>query len=126
MLDFWFRRRWADGRVGHSVYLMFALTFVNFVLISHRFFLEEDPLFGELFSNLWIFALVFLITYIPISILIGYWHRNTQLSIETTLKYLESPLFAKMFRALIDVETGRASKEDIEKFRKRLTDIEKK
>ena len=126
MLDFWIRRRWMDGRSGHSIYLMFALTFVNFVLISYRFFLEEDPLFGELFSNLWIFGLVILIAYIPISILIGYWHRKTQLSIEVTLKYLEAPLFAKMFRALIDVETGRASKEEIEKFRKTLTDIEKK
>lgn len=125
MLDFWFRRRWMDGRSGHSIYLMFVLTFVNFVLISHRFFLEEDPLLGGLFSNLWIFGLVFLIAYIPISILIGYWHRKTQLSIEVTLKYLESPLFAKMFRSLIDVETGRASEEDIKKFRKTLTDIEK-
>ncbi len=126
MLDFGFRRKWLDGRAGHSVYLMFALTFLNFVLISHRFFLEDDPLLGESFSNLWIFGLVFLIAYIPISILIGYWHRRTQLSIEVTLKYLEAPLFAKMFRSLIDVETGRASKEDIEKFRKMLTDIEKK
>ena len=125
MLDFWFRRRWMDGRAGHSIYLMFALTFLNFILISHRFFLKEDPLLVELFPNLWIFGLVFLIGYIPISILIGYWHRKTQLSIETALKYLEAPLFAKMFRTLIDVETGRASKEDIEKFRKMLANIEK-
>ena len=31
MLNFGFRRKWLDGRVGNTVYLMFALTFVNFI-----------------------------------------------------------------------------------------------
>ena len=126
MLNFGFRRKWLDGRVGNSIYLMFTLTFLNFILISHRFFLEEDPLIPEEFSSLWVFGLVFLIAYIPTSILIGYWHRKTQLKVEQNLKWLETPLFAQIFRSLIDVETGIANKEEIEKFRKILTDIEKK
>jgi hypothetical protein len=126
MLNFGFRRKWLDGRVGNTVYLMFALTFLNFILISNRFFLEGDPLLVKTFSSLWVFGLVFLIAYIPTSILIGYWHRKTQLKVEQNLKWLETPLFAQIFRSLIDVETGIASKEEIEKFRKILTDIEKK
>ena len=105
---------------------MFPLTFINFVLIAYRFFIEGDPLFEELISNLWEFGLVFLISYIPISIIIGFWHRKTQLSVENSIKYLENPFYSKMFRVLLDVQTGRASKEEIEKFSKILADIEKK
>ena len=124
--NYWTRRRWVDGRTGHVIYLMFPLTFINFVLIAYRFFIEGDPLFEELISNLWEFGLVFLISYIPISIIIGFWHRKTQLSVENSIKYLENPFYSKMFRVLLDVQTGRASKEEIEKFSKILADIEKK
>jgi len=126
MNDYWFRRRWVEGRSGHSIYLMFGLTFVNFVIIAYRFLIEKDPVFEEIFESMWIFGLIFLVTYIPISIIIGYWHRKTQLKVEITLKYLEAPFFAKMFRVLLDTETGKANKEEIEEFKKILSNIEKK
>jgi len=125
MNDYWFRRRWAEGRSGHSIYLMFGLTFVNFIIIAYRFLIEKDPGFEEIFESMWIFGLIFLVTYIPISIIIGYWHRKTQLKVEITLKYLEAPFFAKMFRVLLDTETGKANKEEIEEFKKILSNIEK-
>jgi uncharacterized protein (DUF2235 family) len=126
MNDYWFRRRWVDGRSGHSIYLMFGLTFVNFVIIAYRFLIEKDTVFEEIFESMWIFGLIFLVTYIPVSIIIGYWHRKTQLKVEMTLKYLEAPFFAKMFRVLLDTETGKANKEEIEEFKKILSNIEKK
>jgi hypothetical protein len=123
---YWVRRRWWDARTGHTTYLMFALTFVNFILIAYRFFIENDPAVKALLSNLWVFVAIFLIFYIPASTLIGYWHRRTQLSVETTLKRLEDPIFAKMFRAILDVQTGKATKEEIEEFRKFALEIEKR
>jgi len=122
---YWIRRRWWDIRTGHTTYLMLALTFVNFILIAYRFLIENDPATKAVFSNLWIFITLFLILYIPVSTLIGYWHRRTQLSVETTLKRLEDPLFAKMFRIILDVQTGRATKEEIEKIKSMLLQIEK-
>jgi len=112
--------------MGTSEYLLFALTFVNFILISYRFQFEEEYITNQLVSNLWVFGLIFLILYIPISIIIGFWHRKTQLTVENTLKQNESPFFSKMFRVLLDAKTGKASKEEIEEFRKILLDIEKK
>jgi hypothetical protein len=112
--------------MGTTEYLVFALTFVNFILIAYRFQLEEDDIVNQLISNLWVFGLIFLILYIPVSTIIGYWHRKTQLTVENTLKQIESPFFCKMFRVLLDAKTGKASKEDIEEFRKILLDIEKK
>ena len=122
----WIRRRWWEERHGHTTYLIYILTFVNFILISYTFFIEKIPFFQELIPQLWIFVLIFLVSYIPASTIIGYWHRRTQLRVETTIKLLENPLWAKMFRTVMDVQTGKASKEEIEKMRQLLTKIEKR
>ena len=126
MKEGWIRRRWWEFRQGHSTYLIFLLTFMNFVLIAYRLLIERIPFIQELFPQLWIFVLTFVLVYIPLSIFIGNWHRRTQLRVETTINVLENPLWAKMFRTMLDVQTGRASKEEIEKVRELLLSIEKK
>ena len=124
MKEGWIRERWWEFRQGHSVYLIFLLTFVNFILISYRLLIEKIPALTELIPNLWMFAIFFLALYIPAALLIGHWHRKTQLKVETTLIQQQNPLLAKMFRILLDEQTGRASKEEIEEARKMITDIE--
>ena len=126
MKEGWARQRWWEFRQGHSTYLIFVLTFINFVLIAYRLLIEKVSFFKQLVPELWIFIVLFLGIYIPASILIGYWHRRTQLSVEATMKKMEDPLFAKMIRIILDVQTGKATKEEIEKFRELLIDIEKK
>ncbi len=118
------RGRWFDFRLGHSLYLIFALTFSNFVLIFHRLLIERIPALEQIFSNLWMFIAVFVLAYIPVAILVGAWHRKKQLRIDQEYQIRENPLFAKMFRMVIDIQTGKASKEEIENFRKFLIDIE--
>jgi hypothetical protein len=122
----WTRERWWEFRTGHSTYLIFLLTFVNFVLISYRLLIEKIPIFQTLIPDLWIFALLFLVIYVPAAIIIGYWHRRTQLKVENTITMQQNPFFAKLFRVLIDVQLGNMSKEEIEKYRNLLLDIEKK
>jgi len=122
----WIRRRWWEFRQGHSTYLIFLLTFMNFVLIAYRLLIERIPFIQELFPQLWIFVLTFVLVYIPLSIIIGNWHRRTQLRVESTINILENPLWAKMFRTMLDIQTGRASKKEIEKVRELLLSIEKK
>ena len=120
------KRRWFDGRTGTTMYLLFALTLMNFSLISYRFLIEENTLFENLISDLTMFSVIFIVTYIPISILIGYWHRKTQWKVELALKQLENPVNAKMFRTMLDVQTGKASDKEIREFRDFLTKIESK
>jgi len=122
----WGRRRWWEFRQGHSIYLVFALTFINFILISYRLLIEKVTIFKELVPELWVFALVFLIVYVPAAILIGFWHRRTQLRVETTMIQQQNPVLATMIRTLLDVQTGVATKEEIDEFRKMLTKIERK
>ena len=127
MMDkIWMRRRWLDFRFGHSVYLIFALTFSNFVLIFHRLLVERIEFLDRIFSELWVFILVFILVYIPMAIIIGAWHRRTQLKVETEQGLLNNPFMARNFRMLVDIIDGQASREDIENFRNLLKQIEKK
>lgn len=121
----WARRRWWEFRQGHSIYLVFVLTFINFILISYRLLIERVIIFKEIVPELWIFALLFIIIYAPSAVLIGYWHRRTQLRVETTLIQQQNPVLARMVRTLLDVQTGKATKEEIQEFREMLTKIEK-
>ena len=120
------KRRWFDGRTGTTTYLLFGLTLMNFILISYRFLIEENTLFENLISDLTMFSVIFIVTYIPISIIIGYWHRKTQWKVELAIKQLENPMNAKMFRTILDVQTGKASDKEIREFREFLTKIESK
>ena len=122
----WGRRRWWEFRQGHSIYLIFMLTFVNFILISYRLLIERVAIFKELIPELWIFGLLFIVCYIPAATLIGFWHRRTQLRVETTIINQQNPILAKMIRTLLDVQTGVASEDEIKEFRKMLEKIEKK
>lgn len=122
----WFKRRWFDFRQGHSIYLIFFLSFSNFILIFYRLLIERIDFLGNIFAELWVFIAAFVLVYVPIAIIIGAWHRRNQMKVDADVVLQQSPLFAKMFRILIDIQTERASKEDIEKVRKFLTSIEEK
>jgi len=120
------RKLWLDTRAGTALYLMLALQFLNFILIAYNYLIEGNTIFGNVFFNLWFFAIIFLISYIPVSILIGRWHRQNQIRVDATIRLSQNPVMARMFRTLLDTQTGKATKEEIEEFRKMLTKIEKK
>jgi uncharacterized protein YneF (UPF0154 family) len=126
MKEGWGRRRWWEFRQGHTVYLIFVLTFINFILIAYRLLIERVTFFKDLVPELWIFALMFILVYVPAAIIIGYWHRRTQLRVETTIINQQNPVLAKMIRTLLDVQTGKASEEEIKEFRDMLKSIERK
>ena len=122
----WFRKRWFDFRLGHSVYLIFLLSFSNFILIFHRLLIERVDFLDNIFSELWMFIVLFIVIYFPIAIVVGAWHRKTQIKIENEQALLNNPFMARNFRMMIDIIEGRASKDEIEKFREFLAKIEKK
>ncbi len=124
MNETWVRRRWYDFRQGHGMYLVFAMSFVNFVLIFYRLLIEQIDFLEDLFSNLWIFLVIFLALYIPTAVLIGNWHRKTQMRIEHEQSMKQSPLMAKNFRVLLDLLEGKASTKEVEELRKFLKLIE--
>jgi len=124
MSNQWAKRRWLEFRFGHSLYLIFAITFANFILIFHRLLIERIDFLGEIFSTLWVFALFFVLLYIPMAVSIGHWHKKRQMQVETETAARESPFMAKWWRVLYEMQLGKASKEDIEEVLKIMKSIE--
>jgi hypothetical protein len=119
------RKMWWDGRMGHANYLMFSLQFINFILIAYHFLIEGNEIFEIFLFDLWVFGTIFIICYLPISILIGRWHTNTQLRVDYEIRMFEDPKFAKMIKGLLNVQTKISTKKEIEEFRSFLIEIEK-
>ncbi len=118
------RKIWWAGRMGHANYLMFSLAILNFILIAYSFLIEGNTTFEKIIPNLGLFIIIFLAFYFPVSIWIGRWHTNTQISIEQVIRNTEDPILATMMKMLLDVQTGVASEEEIAKFRKFILKIE--
>jgi len=120
----WIRRRWLNYRHGHGLYLYFALSFANFILIFQRLLIEQVPELNELFPKLWMFALVFILVYFPVAVLVGWFHNRTQMSIEQETYFRQNPFQARIFRMLLDSIDGKLSKDETENFRALLKSIE--
>jgi hypothetical protein len=107
------RRRWLDFRNGHSIYLAFFLTFVNFILISYNFFIKQLPFgIGDYF-NLPMFVLLFASIYIPAAIILGVWHRKHQYSVENEALLRQNWMWAWISQYQIRLIKGKTNpKED--------------
>ena len=122
----WINRRWYEFRAGHGSYLVFGLTFGNFILIAYRLLIEQVPELNTLFPHLYEFTFVFILAYAPLAVIIGHWHRKTQLATETSLYFLSNPLAARFYRIVIDLQQGKAKEEEVEQMRQLLREIERK
>lgn len=119
------RRRWLDFRNGHSIYLIFVLTFTNFILITYNFAIKQIPILGDSIS-LPIFVLLFALIYIPVSMLIGYWHRKHQYSVENEALINQNWVWAWIMQYQIRLIKGKTSKREDEFVIKYLNDILKR
>ncbi|MDH3657846.1 MAG: hypothetical protein OEM77_06890 [Nitrosopumilus sp.] len=88
--------------------------------------IERIEFLNDIFSELWMFIILFVGIYIPVSIVVGAWHRKTQIKVENEQSLLNNPFMARNFRMMIDIIEGKASKDEVQKFREFLSKIEKK
>lgn len=116
------RRRWLDFRNGHSIYLAFVLTFVNFILITYNFAIKELPFVGG-FMTLPIFVLIFTFLYVPVSIIIGYWHRRHQYSVENETLIRENWVWAWIMQYELRLIKGKTNPKEDEFVLNYLNDI---
>jgi hypothetical protein len=97
----WARKRWLDFRNGHSIYLVFLMTFANFVTIQYQLLLHSMPAIHALHINIWIFALIFVAIYLPLGMIIGYWHRKNQFSVEAEALFNQNQIGATINRVKV-------------------------
>lgn len=116
----WFRRRWLDFRNGHSIYLVFAMTFANFITIQYQLLIDRLPYLAGIFESIWIFAILFVLAYVPLSIVLGYWHRKSQWKVEQDALFRENKVGAIMWMYVIDLIEGKVSEEDRKLMREAL------
>jgi hypothetical protein len=119
----WFRRRWLDFRNGHSIYLVFAMTFANFITIQYKLLIDQIPSLAGIFDNIVIFAIVFILAYVPLSIFLGYWHRKSQWKVEQDALFRENKVGAIMWMYVIDLIEGNVSEEDKKMMKETLLGI---
>jgi hypothetical protein len=120
----WFRRRWLDFRNGHSIYLVFAMTFANFITIQYQLLLDKLPVFNSL--PIWGFAALFVAIYVPVGIIIGYWHRRSQFSVEAEALFSQNQIGATIYLFLIDLIDGKITQEEKDRMRNYLLKIMKR
>lgn len=106
------QKGWLDFRNGHSVYLSFILTFMNSILIAYHFAITQFSFMDNVFLSIGLFALFFLGLYIPAAVVIGYWHRRHQWTVENEALLQENWVWAWIARYQIRLIEGKASEEE--------------
>ena len=130
----WVRRRWLDFRQGHTIYLVFAMTFLNFITIQYQLLVsrlaEENPALGStinsVFPSVWIFAIIFIAVYMPLAIFIGYWHRKTQWKVEQEAMFSENVVQARLWLFMMRLVQGKISEKEQTEMQEMLEKIIKK
>jgi hypothetical protein len=122
----WLRRRWLDFRQGHTVYLVFLMTSANFITIQYALLIERIPSLTQVFPNIWIFAVILLAAYMPIAIIVGYWHRKSQWKVEQEAMFNENVIQAKMWLFMLELIEGKVTEEEKRQMRNMLRQIMKK
>ena len=123
MANQFLQRRWLDFRNGHSIYLVFVLTFVNFILITYNFAIKSVPFLQGLIDNTAVFAALFIAIYVPAAILIGYYHRKKQYVIENEAWLKENWIWAWISMYQIRLIEGKATPEETRQVKEYLDAI---
>jgi hypothetical protein len=72
------------------------------------------------------FAIVFVLIYVPLGMIIGFWHRKNQFSVEAEALFNQNQVGATIYLFLIDLIDGRVTEEEKQQMRRYLLKILKR
>jgi hypothetical protein len=126
MKNNFFRIRWLDFRQGHGIYLAFFIYFADTILIQYNLLIDRlpflDPFLGASIIG---FAIIFIALYVPLAIIIGYWHRKSQWTVEVEALFKENKVGAMMWLFVIDLVEGKINEKEKKEMREMLLKITK-
>lgn len=99
------------------------MTFANFVTIQYALLVDRIPSLSSLFANIGIFAGIFVAAYVPIAMLVGYWHRKSQMKVEQEAIFNENVIGARMWLFMLELIEGKVSEKEKNEMRKMLARI---
>jgi hypothetical protein len=67
------RDLWIYFKAGHGGYLVYTMSIMNFVVLQHRLLISYIPFLDQYLNRLSTFIIFFVLTYIPLAIVIGYY-----------------------------------------------------
>jgi hypothetical protein len=102
------------------------MTFANFITIQYKLLIEKIPFINSIFESVWIFAIAFVLIYLPLAIIIGYWHRKSQWKVEAEAMFRENEIGARLWLFLINMIDGKVTDQEKEEMRNMLSKIAKK
>jgi len=101
---------WVYFRRGHNTYLVFLLTFANFLTIQYRLLVDYVPALKSVFESFTTFIVIFIIIYVPLSIVVGWYdYRRFSVPVEASMAALTSPWSVDIALALKLIAEGRNS-----------------
>lgn len=103
------------------MYLVFLISFLNFTVIQYYLLIERLPLLKTIVPQLYIFIILFLLTYPPLAIIIGYFdYRRGALPAMHVLLAKSNPFFVDLAKAIILLSEGK--KDEVKELMKRWTE----
>jgi len=102
------------------------MTFANFITIQYKLVLEKIPVVDTLTGgSIFGFAILFVALYVPLSIVIGFWHRKSQWKVEAEALFKENKIGAIMWLFVIDLIDGKVTEKEKQDMREMLSKIVK-
>ena len=126
MKNNFFTIRWLDFRHGQGIYLGFFIYFADTILIQYALLIEKFPFIDSLLgANIVGFAIIFIVLYVPLATIIGYWHRKSQWTVEVEALFKENKVGAIMWLFVIDLVEGKINEKEKKEMREMLLKITK-
>jgi hypothetical protein len=100
-------KAWTFFRRGHGVYLVFIMSFMNFLVIQWRLLFEKVVILDAIFQRFYIFTLAFLACYVPFAVFIGWLdYRKGSVPVDLSESAKSSPYNKDMAKAIISLANG--------------------
>ena len=127
MKNNFFTIRWLDFRHGQGIYLGFFIYFADTILIQYALLIEKFPFIDSLLgANILGFAITFIALYVPLAIIIGYWHRKSQWTVEVEALFKENKVGAMMWLFFFDLVEVKINEKEKKEMRELLLKISKR
>jgi len=100
-------RIWIYFRTGHGTYLVLTLGFLNFIVLQFRLLVSAIPSLSAFFPHLVYFAVFFIVTYVPLAIILGWMdYKKGSIVMDSVLRAEISPFTLDSVEALILASQG--------------------
>ena len=88
--------------------MIFGITFLNFIVIQWRLLIEEIKPLEALFQHFYVFTFLFIVTYIPVSTIIGWIdYKRGAVPVDQTVAIKASPWHIDVSKAVILLAAGK-------------------